>query len=81
MDDNIDTAREFHYGECRQTVGPRGGVTITQEMWRRNGRTQHWVRSPERFRIPVKFGLYRYGEITEQSHGWHTAAECPLAAA
>lgn len=33
--------------------------------WRVNGRVQFWVRSPERFRIPVKHGLYEYGQITE----------------
>lgn len=33
--------------------------------WRRNGQTKTWVRSPERFRVPVKFGLYDYGYVTE----------------
>jgi hypothetical protein len=32
---------------------------------RRNGRTQTWVHSPERFRIPVKAGLRSTGRITE----------------
>lgn len=32
---------------------------------RRNGRTQTWKRSPERFRIPVKFGLKGYDAIEE----------------
>jgi hypothetical protein len=34
---------------------------------RRNGKTQTWKRSPERFRIPVKYGLYEYGNITEEN--------------
>lgn len=45
------TANMFHDSVCRQ--------------WRRNGETQTWKRSPERFRVPVKFGLYRYDAITE----------------
>lgn len=34
---------------------------------RRNGATQTWKRSPEKFRIPVKYGLYEYYNITEQN--------------
>ncbi len=41
-----------------------GGRLIT---WRRNGKTQTWKRTPTRFRIPVKYGLYVYGEITEKN--------------
>lgn len=42
--------REFHDGECR--------------TWRRNGKTQTWKTRPGEFRIPTKYGLYSYGEIT-----------------
>ena len=31
-------AQEFHAGECVKTIGKRGGVKITQEIWRRNGK-------------------------------------------
>ena len=31
--------------------------------YRRNGRTALWVRNPERYRIPVKYGLYHYAYI------------------
>lgn len=33
--------------------------------WRANGKCQVWVRSPERFKLPVKFGLWEYTYITE----------------
>lgn len=32
---------------------------------RRNGATKYWKRNPERFRIPVKYGLYTCFYITE----------------
>lgn len=35
--------------------------------WRRNGRTQTWKREPNAFRVPVKFGLYDYGQISNHS--------------
>lgn len=72
------TANEFHAGECSRLVGPRGGVTITQEVWRRNGRTQTWKRNPERFRIPVKHGLRVYGNIWHSYSDVHAAEDCPL---
>lgn len=49
------TANMFHDEKCRK--------------WRRNGATQTWKRSPERFRVPVKFGMYSYDQI------WHHDAD------
>ena len=34
---------------------------------RRNGKTQTWKKSPERFKIPVKYGLYEYFYIDENN--------------
>lgn len=34
---------------------------------RRNGRTRTWKTRPGEFRIPIKFGLRGYGEITHRS--------------
>lgn len=88
------TAREFHYNgydqrmygthsklNCSVSVGPRGGVKITQLIARRNGNTQTW-RSKGRwheYRIPIIHGLKGYGSITHQdSDHWHTNDTCPL---
>ena len=32
---------------------------------RRNGKTKTWKKNPQRFRIPVKFGLKFYGAIDD----------------
>lgn len=32
--------------------------------WRRNGQTQTWKKDLDRFRVPVKYGLYSYDAIT-----------------
>lgn len=32
--------------------------------WYVNGRVQTWKRDENRIRIPIKHGLYRYGQIT-----------------
>lgn len=73
------TANNFHFGTCGKTVGPKGGVTFSIEQWRRNGATQIWKRSPDRFRVPVKHGLRGYGSITENNAElFHASEDCPL---
>ncbi len=76
------TANFFHYCgrvTCFSRVGPRGGVTTVITVCRRNGATQTWKKDVTRFRVPVKSGLYSYGEITQNNAGdWHTAEDCPL---
>lgn len=73
------SASEFHYGTCTRTIGPRGGVTVKSEVWRRNGQTKTWKRQPGRFLIPVKRGLRSYSSIDNyDAVHMHTAADCPL---
>lgn len=72
------TANEFHAGTCSRTVGPRGGITIQQEVWRRNGSTKTWKRRPTDYAIPVKHGMRTYNTITQDDTNVHTAANCPL---
>ena len=37
----------------------------TPQRWRVNGKVKTWKRSPDRVKVPVKYGLYRYDYITE----------------
>jgi len=39
----------------------------TPARCRRNGKTQTWKRSPGKFKIPVKYGLYTYLYITNEN--------------
>ncbi len=65
--DNIGT---FHY------VSPTSPGKCY--VFRRNGKTRRWKRNPERFSIPVKFGLYTYTHITEVTQNdYHAADACP----
>jgi len=76
------TANTFHYTgrhACRRAVGPRGGIIEHITTARRNGATKTWKTAAERFRVPVKWKFYEYGEITqENANEWHTAENCPL---
>lgn len=60
--------REFHAGQCSITYGITGRArpTVHSEVWRRNGAVQTWKRDADRFRLPIKHGLYAYSDITEQ---------------
>jgi hypothetical protein len=63
------TAREFHFNERR----PNG----TCYVHRRNGRTQTWKTRPGEFRIPVKYGLRDYGQITHRNADqFHLPEDC-----
>ena len=47
------TANNFEHVGTKNADG-------TPMRCRRNGKTKTWKRNPERFRIPVKYGLYGY---------------------
>ena len=48
--------------------------------WRRNGRTQTWKRDADRFRVPIKYGLYTYGAIVNGplDKDMYVPSECPV---
>jgi hypothetical protein len=33
--------------------------------WRKNGKCKVWLRNPERFKLPIKYGMYSHGYIDE----------------
>lgn len=75
-------AREFHYAKsCGVKRGPRGGIKVTQIVWRRNGKTKTWKTRPDEWTIPVKNGLKTCGYLT-QTHAaaYHVADDpvCPV---
>lgn len=65
-------ASEFHENQTR----PNG----TCYVHRRNGATQTWKTRPGEFRVPVKYGLKGYGQITNaNADKFHAAEDCPHA--
>ena len=68
---------EFHYGQCTDTVGPRGGVKRSTVAYRANGVCKTWKTRPEEFSLPLKHGLYAYGYLTnDNASDFHLAATC-----
>lgn len=81
-------ATSLHYGQelhytgrhaCTRTVGPRGGVKMTVTTVRQSGQCKVWKRDPNRFRVPVKYGMYESSYIDETNCAdYHLASDCPL---
>ena len=76
--------QELHYtgrADCNKVVGPRGGVKVNVVHVRVSGQCQTWKRDIDRFRVPVKYGLYESSEITERNAAdFHLPADCPIGA-
>lgn len=66
-------------GFCTREIGPRGGVKVSTQVWRFSGQPQVWKRQPEKFRIPIKYGMYESWEVNQDNMGqFHTDSDCPL---
>ena len=57
---DAENAREWHHVSKKNADG-------TPMRVRRNGKTQTWKTRPGEFRIPVKHGMYDYGDITHET--------------
>jgi hypothetical protein len=47
----------------------------TARRWRITGATKTWKTRPNEFRIPLKHGLYAYGEITHNNYMYFSKTE------
>lgn len=60
------TARMFYHVTLKNSDG-------TAFRARANGACKTWKTRPNEFRVPIKHGLYDYGEITHRNaHEWTT---------
>jgi hypothetical protein len=49
------------------------------QRWKVNGKVQVWKNEPYRFKIPVKYGLYGFGYVTDKnSEPFYTKEKCAL---
>ena len=60
----LDQAKNLKYGQIlHHTINKN--ADDTPQRWRVNGKVKTWKRSIERVQVPVKYGLYGYGYVTE----------------
>jgi len=74
----------FHFGDCTTRPLARNSNIVRTVVCRRNGATKTWKTRPNDFRVPIKHGLYEYGQIIHVEGGkgnadqFHTEERCPL---
>ena len=57
-------AKDLKHGEIlHHTINKN--TDGTPQRWRVSGKVKTWVRSPERVKVPIKYGLYSNDYITE----------------
>lgn len=49
----------------------RGDILIdtNNKRWKVSGMVQRWKTQPDRIRVPLKHGLYAYGDLTNNEFG------------
>jgi len=71
----------LHYtghGPCEQKN--KSGHTGVMR-WKVNGEPRTWKTRPDMVVVPIKFGLYKFGQIHENElDSWHLESDCPLIA-
>ncbi len=69
---------EFHCGQCKQTIGPRGGIKEKHEVWRSNGKCKTWKTRPLEFSLPIKYGFNGPYAYLDQNNAadFHLACDC-----
>lgn len=60
----LEQAKSLRRGDILHHVRNRN-ADGTPQRWRVNGKVQTWKRSPERVRVPVKYGLRSYDYVRE----------------
>lgn len=69
----------IHRNGCNLTVGPRGGITVRIEEWRKSGQVKLWKTRPSDFRMPIKYGLYQSNYLDHNNACYfHLPENCPL---
>ena len=62
----LDQARQLTVGTILYHKSYRN-ADGTPQRWRVNGKIKTWVRSPDRIQVPLKYGLYDFGYLTENN--------------
>ena len=60
----LEQAKSLKHGDILHHVTNKNKDGSPQR-WRVNGKVQTWKRSPERVKVPIKYGLYAYDYLTE----------------
>ena len=63
----LEQAKQLNYGDMLHLDNYKN-ADGTPARLRVNGKVKTWKRDPKRIKVPVKHGLYNYGEVTNGSY-------------
>lgn len=62
------SCKQFKQIACWDSRGINCTMPLDKPVnWRANGKCKTWKRSPEKFKLPIKHGLYDYAYITNEN--------------
>ena len=61
---NLEQAKKLVHGTRLYHIHNKN-ADGTPQRWRVNGKVKTWKRSPSRISVPLKWGLYGHGYLTE----------------
>ena len=61
----LEQAKNLKHGDILYHTKNRN-ADKTPQRWKVNGVPKTWVRSPNKVRVPLKYGLYNYDVLTEE---------------
>ena len=67
--EQAERTTEFHQvlNRSEDSTLPANGQTFKHNVWRVSGKCKTWKRTPERFEVPVKYGMYQSSVVTNDS--------------
>lgn len=63
----LEQAKQLEYGDILYS-NEYVGCDQSPKRYKVNGKPKIWKRDPNRIRVPLKHGLYAYGELTNGTH-------------
>ncbi len=70
----LDQAKALVIGQTLYHVTNRN-ADGTPQRWRVNGTIKTWKRDPSRVKVPIKYGMYGYDYLTEDTLGYLMLSE------
>jgi hypothetical protein len=61
---SLQEAKELKYGQILHSV-LNVNADNSPQRWKVSGKVKTWKTQPNRVKVPIKFGLYTHGYITE----------------
>jgi len=64
----LEQAKQLKYGDYLYANCLFNADEKTPRKYKINGKPKTWKRDPDRIKVPLKWGLYEYGELTNGTY-------------